>query len=88
MRVPVDGQILKINTHVGEQVNISEGILELSRIKQMYAIAEVYETDIGKVKVGQRATVISEHSRFDGKLQGTVDHIGLQNSTINREKTR
>ncbi len=78
VRVPIDGQILKINTLVGEQVDTSEGIVELGRTSQMYAIAEVYETDIGRVKVGQKATVISEHGGFEGKLQGTVDHIGLQ----------
>ena len=76
--VPIDGQILKINTLVGEQVDTSEGIVELGRTSQMYAIAEVYETDIGRVQVGQKATVISEHGGFEGKLQGTVDHIGLQ----------
>jgi len=78
VRVPIDGQILKINTLVGEQVDTSEGIVELGRTTQMYAIAEVYETDVSKVKVGQRATVISEHGGFEGKLQGKVDHIGLQ----------
>ena len=78
VRVPIDGQILKINTRVGEQVNTTQGIVELGRTEQMYAIAEVYKTDVGKVKVGQRATVISEHGGFEGKLQGTVDHIGLQ----------
>ncbi len=30
------------------------------------------------MKVGQKATIISEHGGFSGKLQGTVDHIGLQ----------
>ena len=78
VRVPVAGQILKINTRVGEQVNTTQGIVELGRTEQMYAIAEVYETDVGKVRVGQRATVISEHGGFEGSLQGTVDHIGLQ----------
>ena len=78
VRVPIDGQILKINTLVGEQVDTSQGIVELGRTTQMYAIAEVYETDVGRVKVGQPATVISEHGGFEGKLQGTVDHIGLQ----------
>ena len=78
MRVPIDGQILKINTLVGEQVDTREGIVELRRTNQMYAIAEVYETDVGQVKVGQRATVVSEHGGFEGELQGTVDHIGLQ----------
>ncbi len=78
VRVPIDGQILKINTLVGEQVDTREGIVELGRTSQMYAIAEVYETDVNKVKVGQRATIISEHGGFEGQLQGIVDHIGLQ----------
>ena len=78
VRVPIDGQILKINTLVGEQVDTREGIVELGRTSQMYAIAEVYETDVGRVKVGQRATVVSEHGGFEGELQGTVEHIGLQ----------
>ncbi|AFY76377.1 ABC exporter membrane fusion protein, DevB family [Pleurocapsa sp. PCC 7327] len=78
VRVPVAGQILKINTRIGEQVNTSEGIVELGQTDRMYAIAEVYETDIGKIRVGQRATIISEHGGFEGELGGTVDHIGLQ----------
>ena len=78
VRVPTAGQILKINTLVGEQVITGQGIVELGKTSQMYAIAEVYETDVGQVKVGQPATIISEHGGFDGKLQGTVDHVGLQ----------
>lgn len=78
VRVPVAGRILKINTHIGEQVNTSEGIVELGRTDQMYAIAEVYETDVGQVQPGQRATVISEHGGFEGQVQGTVDHVGMQ----------
>ncbi len=78
VRVPIEGQILKINTLVGEQVDTREGIVELGKTNQMYAIAEVYETDVGRVKVGQKATIMSEHGGFEGELQGTVDHIGLQ----------
>ena len=78
VRVPIAGQILKINTHVGEQVNTSEGIVELGRTNQMYAIAEVYETDVGLVEAGQRATVISEHGGFDGEIHGAVDYVGMQ----------
>lgn len=57
VRVPIDGQILKINTLVGEQVNTSQGIVELGRTDRMYAIAEVYETDVGMVEVGDKADV-------------------------------
>jgi HlyD family secretion protein len=78
VRVPVAGQILKINTRVGEQVNTSAGIVELGRTNQMVAIAEVYETDVGLIQPGQRATIISEHGGFDGEIHGTVDHVGMQ----------
>jgi HlyD family secretion protein len=42
----------------------------------MYAVAEVYETDISKVRLGQRATITSD--AFPAKLQGTVDQIGWE----------
>ncbi|MEO1349365.1 MAG: HlyD family efflux transporter periplasmic adaptor subunit [Cyanobacteria bacterium J06635_15] len=78
VRVPIAGQILRLNTRVGEQVNTQEGIVELGRTEQMYAIAEVYETDITRVRVGQTATITSEYGGFQDDISGTVDHVGLQ----------
>ncbi|MFN7468491.1 MAG: HlyD family efflux transporter periplasmic adaptor subunit, partial [Pseudanabaena sp.] len=43
---------------------------------QMYVVAEIYETDIGKIKVGQTATIESE--AFEGLITGKVDRIGLR----------
>jgi HlyD family secretion protein len=42
----------------------------------MYVVAEVYETDIKKVRLGQSVTITGE--AFTGKLTGTVTDIGLQ----------
>ncbi len=78
VRVPIAGQILRINTRVGEQVNTSQGIVELAQTDQMYAVAEIAEIDIGKVRTGQNATVTSEYGGFPGKVQGIVETIGLQ----------
>ena len=78
VRVPVSGQILRINTRVGEQVNTQQGIVELGQTEQMYAIAEIYETDIVRVSLGQTAVITSEYGGFAGEIRGTVDHIGLQ----------
>jgi HlyD family secretion protein len=78
VRAPLAGRILKINTNVGEQVDVDEGIVDLGQTDQMYAIAEVYETDITKVHPGQRVTVMSENGGFEGKLQGVVEQISLQ----------
>ncbi|MBE9009224.1 HlyD family efflux transporter periplasmic adaptor subunit [Pseudanabaenaceae cyanobacterium LEGE 13415] len=78
VRVPVAGQILRINTQVGEQVNTQEGIVELGQTKQMYVTAEVYETDITRVKKGQTATITSEYGGFKENVKGIVDQVGFQ----------
>lgn len=48
----------------------------MGRTDEMYAIAEVYETDIGRVRERQRARVTSP--ALPGPLEGTVEHIGLK----------
>lgn len=53
---PVDGRVLKINAHEGEEVGLS-GLLDIARTSSMFVVAEVYETDIDRVRVGQHATV-------------------------------
>jgi HlyD family secretion protein len=78
VRVPIAGQILRINTRVGEQVNTQQGIVELANTRQMYAIAEIPESSIGKVKQGMAAKVSSEYGSFDGEIQGVVETVGLQ----------
>ncbi len=78
VRVPVAGRILNINTRIGEQVNADEGIVDLGQTDRMYVVAEVYETDVSRVQIGQRTTIVSENGGFTQKLQGTVEQIGLQ----------
>jgi HlyD family secretion protein len=70
---PVDGQIVALHARRGERVGPA-GIAELAQNDQMYAIAEVYETDIGRVAVGQGARVHSPALPHD--LAGTVERIG------------
>lgn len=75
---PLDSQILKINTYPGETVDPEKGIVELGQTDQMMVVAEVYESNIGKVKLGQKVTIISESKAFEGKLNGSVVRIGQQ----------
>ncbi|MGL5060382.1 MAG: HlyD family efflux transporter periplasmic adaptor subunit [Microcoleus sp.] len=76
VKSPVSGYILKVHTRQGERINTQDGIVELGRTDQMYAVAEVYETDIPKVRNGQRATITSPV--FAGTLTGKVARIGKQ----------
>ncbi len=72
---PIDGQVLEVHTHPGERVG-EDGIVELAKTQRMYAIAEVYETDIARVRKGQRATITSP--ALEGELTGTVEWISLK----------
>ncbi|GAB1539026.1 ABC exporter membrane fusion protein [Scytonema sp. NUACC21] len=75
VKAPIAGKILKIHTRVGEKISES-GLVDLAQTNQMVAVAEVYQSDIGKVKLGQKATVTGQ--AFAGELRGVVSHIGLQ----------
>ena len=76
IKSPQAGTVIKTMTRPGEMVSSDEGIARIGQTKQMYAVAEVYESDVNKVKVGQPVTVTS--SAIDGKLTGTVERIGLE----------
>jgi HlyD family secretion protein len=75
VRSPTDGEVLDIHTQVGEVVS-SDGIVEIGQTRQMQIVAEVYQSDINKVRVGQRVRVTSDS--FSGELAGTVERIGSQ----------
>ena len=76
IKSPQAGTVIKTMVRPGEIVSSDEGIAKIGQIEKMYAVAEVYESDIGKVKLGQPVTVTS--SAIEEKLQGTVARIGLE----------
>jgi HlyD family secretion protein len=75
VRSPQDGQVLDIHTRAGEVVS-SNGIVEIGQTSQMYVVAEVYQSDISKVRPGQQVQITSD--ALADELEGTVDRIGLQ----------
>jgi HlyD family secretion protein len=58
IRAPLAGEIIKILTHAGESVG-STPILKMGSTRSMFVVAEIYETDIGRVHPGQKATITS-----------------------------
>lgn len=75
IKSPINGKILKIHARTGEVISTS-GFAEVGKISQMFVVAEVYQTDIQKVRIGQKATITS--TAFSNPLQGTVSEIGWQ----------
>jgi HlyD family secretion protein len=75
VRSPIDGQVIDVHARAGERVG-PEGIVELGQTNAMYAVAEVYETDIGGVKRGSAADVTSP--ALPRALHGRVERIALR----------
>ncbi|HEY2944095.1 MAG TPA: HlyD family efflux transporter periplasmic adaptor subunit [Vicinamibacteria bacterium] len=75
VRAPVDARVVKLYARPGERVGPS-GIAELARTDGTYAVAEVYETEVGRVRVGQRAVV--RIAALGGQWEGTVERIGMK----------
>ncbi len=70
---PVSGRVIDVHARSGERVG-SDGIVEIADVTPMYTIAEVYETDVGKVRLGQAVTVRARS--LPGELRGKVTRIG------------
>jgi HlyD family secretion protein len=78
---PLDGTVTRVNAEVGELVvtgtmnNPGTVILEVADLSQMLVVAEVEETEIGKVLIGQAAKVRVqgyEDQLFDGVAESVA----------------
>jgi HlyD family secretion protein len=75
VRSPINGEVLYIHTRSGEVVS-TDGIAEIGQTRQMQAIAEVYQSDVRKIRPGQRVRVKSD--AIPGELTGTIERVGSQ----------
>lgn len=53
---PIDGVVIKINARPGERIG-PDGVADIANLNELDVVAEVYETDIPRVRVGQKAIV-------------------------------
>ena len=75
VRTPAAGRVLRIHAKGGERVG-PEGIAEIGATDEMEVVAEVYETDVASVHVGQHVVVTSP--ALADELTGTVARIGVR----------
>jgi HlyD family secretion protein len=75
IRAPMAGTILRIHTRPGEKMS-TNGIADLAQTDQMVAVAEVYQSDVGKIKLGQQAVISGQ--AFEGEVKGKVYQVGLE----------
>lgn len=78
IKAPINGQIIKIKAYPGENINSDLGVVEIGNIDKMIVIAEVYESEINKIKLDQEVIIQSENGAFTGEIKGKVIDIGRQ----------
>jgi len=77
---PIDGEVIVATTQPGQTVITSDAVVVLS--DHLIVRAQVDETDIGKVKLGQEATIVLD-AYPDKKIKAKVEHIYYESQTVN-----
>jgi HlyD family secretion protein len=75
LRAPVAGTVLRIHTWPGERPG-AEGVLELGNLDELHVVAEVYETDVMRVRCGQPARI--RVTGLPEELRGEVVEVGWE----------
>ena len=57
VRAPIDGYVGKRTAQVGAFVTPGQELYEIANLADVWVLADVYEADIGRVHVGQKATL-------------------------------
>lgn len=74
VRAPVAGTVLAVEGRPGERPG-SEGLMTIGRTDRMMALVEVFQTEIGRVREGQQASLTA--APLDRPLTGRVERVGL-----------
>jgi HlyD family secretion protein len=85
IKSPIEGRILSVLSRPGEKVS-QDGVVEIGSTGKMVAIAEVYQSDISLVKVGQPVELKSD--TLTTPVIGHVERVGLKvkrQSVINND---
>lgn len=77
---PIDGEVIVATTQPGQTVTTNDAVIVLS--DHLIVRAQVDETDIGKVKLGQNA-VIALDAYPETKIKASVEHIYYESQTVN-----
>jgi macrolide-specific efflux system membrane fusion protein len=77
---PINGQVIVQTIRPGQSISITDAVIVLS--DRLIVQAQVDETDIGKLKLGQKAN-ISLDAYPNTIIEGTVDHINYESLTVN-----
>lgn len=75
IKSPIAGTIIKVQARPGERIT-DKGLLEIADLAQLDVVAEVYEVDLSKVRVGQTAKI--QLVGYPAPYMAQVRELGFQ----------
>ena len=74
IKSPIDGSLIRIYSSPGMK-ETSDGLAMIGRTNAMEVWAQVYQADINKLRLGQKAKIRAESGGFNGSLQAKLKAI-------------
>jgi HlyD family secretion protein len=91
LRAPFDGVILTRQAEVGEVMQPGAPVVTLADLDHVWLRAYVNETDIGKVKFGQRATITTDaypHKTYEGRISAIASRAEFTPKSVETHTER
>jgi membrane fusion protein (multidrug efflux system) len=76
LRAPIDGVVAQLKAQPGQQIGPGQSLMSIVPIHQLYVEANFKESEIDRIRVGQRVRLTSDFYGPDKLFHGTVDGIG------------
>jgi len=84
LQAPFDGVITKVNAAPGKVIEPADELFTIVDLSQVWVQAEVYEKDLGRIRVGQPASITVDTypgERFTGRITYIADFLDPQTRT-------
>lgn len=85
LRAPIDGKIVQMHLALGELVTPEDKVYTIADLSALWIWVDIFERDLGKVHVGDDATVHTEaygSEKFVGKVAYIMDEVDPDSRTV------
>jgi membrane fusion protein, copper/silver efflux system len=85
IRSPVSGYVVALNVIQGDRVDPDRELFEVADLSRVWAIADVYERDLARVKPGLAAALTLDAypgKRFDGRIEYVYPRLDTETRTL------
>jgi Cu(I)/Ag(I) efflux system membrane fusion protein len=85
IRSPVSGYVVALNVVQGDRVDPDRELFEVADLSRVWAIADVYERDLARVRAGLAASLTLDAypgKRFDGRIQYVYPRLDTETRTL------